>query len=170
MVAESIFNSKLRYGIALYLNPVYEKEDVKARTLTTEARKLQVIQNDMLRMAFGYKPQDMMNMEKLRKEIGMFSVNQMNMYHVYIETFNIINYGSSNKIQEKWMPDEPRVYSNRRKFDVKIPRVKHTKCRGFSLHGAVMWNKLPENIKSIKNPDVFKEEVKDFIWETIPSY
>ena len=114
MVAESIFNSKLRYGIALYLNPVYENEEVKARHLTTEARKLQIIQNDMLRMVFGYRPQDMINMEKLREEIRMFSVNQMNMYHVYLETFNVINYGSSDKIQAKWRPEEQRVYSNRR--------------------------------------------------------
>ena len=31
MVAEAIFNSKTRYGIALYLNPVFEVEEVKAR-------------------------------------------------------------------------------------------------------------------------------------------
>ena len=31
MMAETMFNSKIRYGIALYLNPVFESEDVKAR-------------------------------------------------------------------------------------------------------------------------------------------
>ena len=93
MVAESIFNSKLRYGIALYLTPVYEKEKVKARQLSAEAGKLQVIQNNLLRMIFGYRQCDMVNMEKLRERIGMFSVNQMNNYHVLLEAFNIINYG-----------------------------------------------------------------------------
>ena len=82
MVAESIFNSKIRYGIALYLNPVFENEDVKARTLSKEASKLQVIQNDMLRMILNYRKQDKINMEELRGKIGMFSVNQMNIYHV----------------------------------------------------------------------------------------
>ena len=64
--------------------------DVKARNLSTEARKLQTIQNTMLRMIFGFRMQDMVNMEKLRAEIGMFSVNQMNCYHVLIEAFNVM--------------------------------------------------------------------------------
>ena len=45
MIAEGIFQSKIRYGIALYLKPIYEVEDVKARKLSTEASKIQVIQN-----------------------------------------------------------------------------------------------------------------------------
>ena len=73
MVAESIFNSVIRYDIAVYLKPIYEVEDVKARNLSTEARKLQVIQNTMLRMINGYRMEDMVNMENLRKEIGVSS-------------------------------------------------------------------------------------------------
>ena len=46
MIAEGIFQSKIRYGIALYLKPIYEVEDVKARKLSTEASKIQVIQNN----------------------------------------------------------------------------------------------------------------------------
>ena len=140
---------------------------------TSSSNSVSVHQNHIFAIylsVFGYGPQDMINMEKLREEIRMFSVNQMNMYHVYLETFNVINYGSSDKIQAKWRPEEQRVYSNRREFDVKVPRVEHTKCRGFSWHGAVMWNKLPENIKSIKNSDTFKAKIKDLIWETIPPY
>ena len=49
MIAESIFQSKIRHGIALYLNPIFETEDVKARKLSGEASKIQVIQNNMLR-------------------------------------------------------------------------------------------------------------------------
>ena len=87
MVAESFFNSVIRYGIAVYLKPIYEEEDVKIRKLSTEARKLQVIQNTMLRMIYGYKMEDMVNMENMREEIGMFSVNQMNCYHVLLKAF-----------------------------------------------------------------------------------
>ena len=29
MIAEAIFNSLIRYGAAVYLNPTYEKEDLK---------------------------------------------------------------------------------------------------------------------------------------------
>ena len=170
MVAESIFNSKIRYAIALYLNPVTDVEKLKTKSLSAEASKLQKLQNTMLRMIFEYRLQDQVNMEKLRRKINMFSVNQMNIYHVLIEAFNIINYGSADRIQEKWLPHNEGLYSNRRKEDVKVPRVEHIKCEGFSFYGAKTWNYLPQSIKSIKNPDLFKEKVKDFIWETIPSY
>ena len=170
MVAESIFNSKLRYGIALYLTPTYEKEQVKARQLSAEAKKLQVIQNNMLRMIFGYRLSDQVNMEKLRETIGMFSVNQMNIYHVLLESFNIINFGSAEKIQEKWVNNHERQYSNRKANDVRVPIVDHVRCQGFSWHGARIWNQLPESLKTIKNADAFKSQVKNYIWETFPSY
>ena len=138
--------------------------------MSTKASKLQRVQNNMLTMVFGYELKDRVNMEKLREKIKMLSVNQMNSYHVLIEAFNIINFGSADQIQEKWLPKEDRIYSNRRKQDVKVPSVKHVKCRGFSWHAAKLWNSLPEHIKSIKKPKTFKARIKDFILETIPSY
>ena len=53
----------------------------------------------------------------------MFSVNQLNCYHVYMEAFNIINYGSSKKNLNKWRPQDNRLYSNRRQHDVKYPEL-----------------------------------------------
>ena len=170
MIAESIFQSKIRHGIALYLNPIFETEDVKARKLSGEASKIQVIQNNMLRMVFGYKMTDEVNMEELRTKISMFSVNQLNCYHVPMEAFNIIRFGSSEKILEKWKPKEQRVYSNRRELDVKVPKVDHVRCQGFSFYAAKMWNKLPDNIKEITDPIMFKARIKKHIWDTIPAY
>ena len=47
MIAEGIFNSVIRYGITVYLNPIYEKEDLKARKLSGNTREIQTIQNNM---------------------------------------------------------------------------------------------------------------------------
>ena len=33
MIAEGIFNSKIRYGVAVYLNPVFQEEDLKMEKL-----------------------------------------------------------------------------------------------------------------------------------------
>ena len=118
MMAETIFNSKIRYGIALYLNPVFESEDVKARHLSTEAKKLQVIQNNMLRVVFGYRQSDMINMEELRKSIGMLSVNRMNIYHVLLEAYNIIHYGSADQIQEKIVKQQQLMASFQNNFPI----------------------------------------------------
>ena len=100
----------------------------------------------------------------------MFSVNQLNCYHVLIEAFNVIKYGSSNKIQEKWRPNSENPYSNRRIHNVKVPAVKHVKCQGFSWYGARLWNQLPDETKAIENPELFKEKVKEYIWMNIPSF
>ena len=112
----------------------------------------------------------MINMEKLRRDIGIFSVNQMNFYHVLLEAFNVIQYGSAASIQEKWKPNNERAYSDRRKLDVKVPKVNHVRCQGFSWFGAKMWNNLPEDIKSTTIPDTFKIKIKQHIWDTIPPY
>ena len=48
MVAEAIFNSKIRYGCSVYLQPIFEKKDNKARNITPET-KIQVIHNTKLR-------------------------------------------------------------------------------------------------------------------------
>ena len=124
----------------------------------------------MLRMIFGFRISDQINMEKLRNEIGMFSINQLNCYHVLLEAFNIKHFGSSEKIQEKWVPENQRLYSNRRLHDVKVPKVDHVRCQGFSWYAAKLWNKLPEIIESIQKPSIFKTKKKDWIWETIPAF
>ena len=38
MVAEAIFNSKIRYGCSVYLQPIFEREDLKARKITPETK------------------------------------------------------------------------------------------------------------------------------------
>ena len=148
---------------------MFEVEEVKAKNLSTEARRLQTIQNKMIRMIFGFRMEDKVNMEELREKIGMQSVNQMNCYHVLLEAFNVIRNGSSVNIQEKWKITNNQ-YSKRRLNNVKVPIVKHTRCEGFTFYGAKFWNNLPEDLKAIENPDVFKVKVKEFILETIPSY
>ena len=50
MIAEAIFNSKIRYGISVYLNPVFDNEDLKAKKLSKNATTLQTLQNTMLRL------------------------------------------------------------------------------------------------------------------------
>ena len=66
--AESIFNAKLRYGIAVYYKPRLREEDEKCKV----QEPLQTLQNDMLRELFGHKRKDRINMEKLRKEKTCF--------------------------------------------------------------------------------------------------
>ena len=172
LIAEGIFNSKVRYGSSVYLQPVFEKEDLKAGSLPAETSQLQKIQNNMLRVIFGYKLGDKTNMTRLRNNINMFSVNQMACYHVLMEAFNVINHSSSEVIHNKWLPDDNRQHLRRRerRNEVKVHVPNHVKCQGFTWYGAKMWNQLPVEIQELKNPDSYKDEIKKYIWDNIPSY
>ena len=51
IIAKAIFNSKIRYGIAAYLIPIFEREEVKMKKLSPHAKELQVVQNSMVRVS-----------------------------------------------------------------------------------------------------------------------
>ena len=107
-----------------------------------------------------------------RTRLEMFSVNQMCCYQTLMEAFNVINHGSSEAILKKWMPEEARIYPLRRNRmkEVKVIVPEHVKCQGFTLYGAKLWNQLPIEIREIDDPEKFKNAVKTYIWDTIPSY
>ena len=172
MIAEGIFNSVIRYGIAVYLNPIYEKEDIKARKLPGNTRELQKIQNNMIRVILGFHIGQHINMEKIRYKIKMMSVNQMAIYHTLLETFNVMIKGSSEQLKNKWQHTTGEAYALRRKdnSDLKIPDKPLVSCTGFSYHAPKLFNQLPTMIKKITNPDSFKEEIKNWIWDNIPPY
>ena len=102
MIAEAIFNSKIRYGIALYLNPVFEEEDLKMKRLSKNATSLQTLQNTMLRLILGCNIKQHINMENIRKKVKMMSINQMCVYHTILEAYNVIRNSSSECIKRKW--------------------------------------------------------------------
>ena len=77
MIAEAIFNSKIRYGIALYLNPVFDEEDLKRIFLSKNATAFQVLQNTMLRIILGLKMKQQANMQKVRQRMKIITANQI---------------------------------------------------------------------------------------------
>ena len=88
IIAEAIFNSVARYGIAVYFRPRLHSDPT-----CEDQTKLQVIQNKMLRLLAGKRPVDRVRVEELAKKFDMMSMNQMATYHVLMETYNILNNG-----------------------------------------------------------------------------
>ena len=169
IVAESIFQSKIRYGISVYTNPKFEFNHLE-QPMDPNIARLQVIQNDMMRLLVGKKRSSRTNMEKLRKDLKMFSVNQLSCYHTAIEMFNIINHKSSPTLHEE-MKIVPRGYSLRNLEDGKVlvPEKGKKSCMGFHYLGPKLWNFLPGHIRKTTIRSIFKDKLKDFIWENIPS-
>ena len=171
IIADGIFNSVIRYGIAVYLVPTYEIEDLKARKLSSETYDLQVLQNNMLRVIHGLRISNRVNMEELRKKIKMMSVNQMSIYHTIIEVFNVIQNKSSEEISNKYSHhDRHSIRKNTNNF-LRVPvKHEHRKCTGFTYCGAKIFNSLPINIRETQDSIIFKKLVKKWIWDEVPSY
>ena len=164
MIAESLWNSVVRYGICIYLTPIYEKEDLKVRKQLADTKLLQVLQNSMLRVVMGLKLEHHTNMEKLREEIKMMSVNQLCIYHTIMEAYNVVRKSSSEQVKEKWEHKNGQSYSLRRKdnLELRVPERARVNCTGFTYH--------PTEIRNCSEQDTFKSLVKNWIWDHIPSY
>ena len=168
IIAESIFNSKIRYGIAVYLTPIFDREEVKMEKLPPHTKELQVVQNSMVRVILGLKQANHVNMSEAREKIGMFSVNQMAVYHTAMEVYNIINRKASDQLQMKLNKHDGK-HSERSAAnnDLYVPENPRKRCTGFSYIGPKLYNMIPKKIKEAKTADEFKDRLKGWIWEDI---
>ena len=168
IIAEAIFNSKIRYGLAVYLKPTFEREEVKTEKLSAHTKELQVVQNSMIRVIRGLKQADHINMKKVRKEINMLSVNQMSVYHTVMEAFNITNRTASEQLQNKLIRHEGR-HSERSAAnnELYVPKEPRINCTGFSYLGPKLYNMLTTDIKSAKSIEDFKNKLMGWIWKNI---
>ena len=131
-------------------------------------QRLQIMQNDMLRLIHGKKRSAHVNMARLRREMNVLSVNQLTCYHVLVEMFNIVNYRSVEELHSRMVPgdtDNDRPTRSKTRGDLKVPKKPKEKCLGFSWTAPKLWNKLPLQIRENKNPKSFKVQVKKWIWD-----
>ena len=100
----------------------------------------------------------------------MMSINQMSIYHTLLEAYNVIMNSSSEKIKSKWSEKPENEYFLRSEKEQKVPKKPKNKCIGFSYYGAKLFNKLPSEIKEVRNSNKFKSLTKAWIWKNIPAY
>ena len=168
VVAEAIFTSKLRYGLAVYGKPRLTNEE----PISGQIQRLQVIQNDMLRLISGHRRAEHINMSELRREKHMMSINQLTVYHVALEAYNIVYRNSSEQLRQKMKKEENEHHSLRsqERGDLAVPPRPKKKCTGFSYTGAIVWNALPVELRiSEIKPDKFKRHLKKWIWNQVPN-
>ena len=169
IIAEAIFMSKIRYGLAVYSKPKYEFNH-QEQPMDPNIAKLQVVQNDLLRLMEGKTRSSHTNMQKLREDLKFMSVNQLSCYHVAMEMYNVINNSSSDLLKEEFKIEQRRY--ELRCLDegkVKVPEKGKKSCTGFSYLGPKLWNYLPGHIRKTTIREIFKDKLKDWIWEEIPS-
>ena len=162
-MSEAIFQSKLRYGISVYSIPKFEFNN-SDQAIDPNIARLQVIQNDMMRLLIGKNRSSHTNMEKTRQNLKMMSVNQLSVYHTAIEMYNIINNKSSVALHQE-MKIQQRGYNLRgmEEGKVQVPEKGKKSCNGFHYMGPKLWNFLPGHIRKTTIRNIFKEKLKDYI-------
>ena len=76
----------------------------------------------MIRVIYGLKIQNHVNMKNVREKIKMMSVNQIAVYHTLLEAYNVMSQLSSEQVKFKWTIIEKkyalRSITNK---DLKVP-------------------------------------------------
>ena len=126
----------------------------------------------MIRVILGIKKEKHVTMMHMRQKIKMFSVKQISVYHMLLETYNIIRNSASEQIKMKWIDISEKNHFMRSttKNDLKVPMKPSQRCQGFTYNGSKLFNLLPIHIRETLNPNTFKSLTKKWIWENIPSY
>ena len=146
-------------------------EELNRKKLPKDTDTLQKLQNSMIRVIYGLKLENHVNMKNFREKIQMMSVNQITVYHTLLEAYNVMRHLSSEQIHMKWTIIEKkyalRSITNK---DLKVQEKPKLKCLWFTYNGAKMFNMLPIQMKKTENSNTFKTMIKDWIRENIPSY
>ena len=166
IIAEAIFTSKIRYGLAVYGNP----RTSEGETEDTEMKSLQVLQNDMIRLINGYTRSDHINMKELRAKTRLLSVNQLSVYHTVLEVYNVVWNNSSMQLKKKMQKMQGSAYVTRSEVrgDLPIPTKPSEGCLSFSYKGPKLWNLVPKHIREETEQTTFKAELKAWIMKEMP--
>jgi hypothetical protein len=165
VVVEGIFNSLIRYGVALYCKPRLTEGD-KSNSVLEE---LQVLQNEVMRITLGYKMKDHIRREKIWEESGMMTINHMVCYHLIMETNNVIKFSASEELRERLIRhnDSQHVTRTKTRGDLMVPENVE-KLNGFTYYGAKLWNRLPMNLRETLSVGAFKNGAKKWLKKNIP--
>ena len=163
-VAESIFTSKIRYGLQMLGKVRWKDSD---RTIP-ELKEIQLVQNKMLRLLNNVKISDRKRSAVLAKNINALSVNQLNAQIKITEMWKAINEPNYPlKFKNKNTNDSAMI--SRSKIEGKL-LMKHGSDNlkaTFKNDGITVWNNTPENVKRCKSILTAKKYIKDFV-NTLP--
>ena len=68
------------------------------------------------------------------------------------------------------LPENPFYeMRSRKKGEVRVPKPPPKRCMGFSYIGPKLYNYLPDVLRKITDPELYKELLKNWIWDEIPS-
>ena len=163
-VAESIFMSKIRYGIQL----LGKVRLTGTAPINSELEAIQRIQNKLVRILHGVRLIDKISSISLAEKLGLLSVNQINAQVKITEMWKAINSDSNSlKISIKHKSNDAAIT----RADKNVTLMEHgltELCKKTFLNdGAHIWNVTPDSIKTTKSIYSAKKAIKSFV-KTLP--
>lgn len=171
-----IFTSKLLYGIQLVSNvwgiPDMDDSSRRFTSFTKEdCRKLQVLQNKVLRIQTGTRDRNVPTKTLLDKA-RQLSVHQLGALHSVQQLFKVVT-----TKQPKYLADilslrqpenERTVFPHRSLNTIQVSCKLSLTRSGFCYRSAKLWNLLPYEMRMEIHPIKFKTQLVDWIKENIP--
>ena len=163
MLCDGIFNSKVLYCLQVFGNIWgfgYDETTRRSYGFTREdSRRLQVLQNKVCRLktGLGYD----VSTEHLLKVSKDLSTHQLTAYHTLVTVHKV-------KVSHK-----PEYLNDRLKFNpisgtVSTRRMRLTITRGgFVYRGGLLWNQLPDRLRTLSNTANFKKETRKWVEQNV---
>ena len=161
-IADSLYTSKLRYGLPLFGKIKWNVTDTQEKWL----KDLQLNQNKMLRLMNGTRIKDKISTKSILKKFDLLSVNQMNAQIKLLDMWkatNIAEYPTKVKTMEinnGASRATTRSITNGKLLEIGISSLaKDT----FYNDAVKAWNAAPEVIKNCTTIWTAKKQIKSFV-------
>ena len=163
-VAESLFNSKIQYGLQICGKIRWDNSDPTPKLM----KDLQMAQNKMLHLLNGSRICDKISTASLLVKFKMMSVNQINAQMKLSEMWKAVN-EDNHPFELIKRESGENVRSMRSITNEILPDQSFSELskNTFINDGIKAWNKAPVTIKSCKTHVSAKAEIKKFV-KTIP--
>ena len=158
-IAESIFTSKLRYGLQLMGKIRWLDSDSK----NNELMSLQKVQNRMTRLLNNAKISDKINTKTLLANINGLSVNQLNAQIKLTEMWKVINLEHYPIKLESRTPENKMGSRSKTSGNLKECYGSEKLRSTFINDGIKAWNLTPESVKGCKTISSAKKVIRIFV-------
>ena len=163
-VAESLFNSKLRYGLQMCGKIRWNESDTTPKLL----KDLQMSQNKMLRLLNNSRISDRISTSSLLKKFNMMSVNQINAQMKLSEMWKAVRDDDHPfNLEKKLSGPEVRSMRSISNGTLPVSGFSELSKNTFINDGIKAWNLAPTSIKDCNTFASAKTAIKKFV-KSIP--
>ena len=159
-IADSLFNSKIRYGLQLLGKVRLSEEDETQSWL----KNVQLMQNKLTRFLNGSFVKDKISTKSILNNLNMLSVNQMNAQIKLSEAWKVTNVPDyPTKWELKTTADDERLTRATGANHIPETAKSNLTQASFNNDAKRLWNKAPLSIKNSTTIQMAKKNIKTFV-------